>query len=201
MFVSLRPESEPVESANQQPKKRRRKEVAKAPGNNSDGQRANKNLKVGKKGAGKSALSAEKDVLPASQGPNLKSSEDLKLQNHQKLTADTKLSLDPSPSRKTLHGDTSSGLAGNSDKHKTGAILAKNPSSKLKEASENGVKIESVHKTQSLKPTRIEESEFMAQQKDKSGIRERIDLNLPDTKQIIQPVVSNFFGGVNILVM
>lgn len=179
---------EPVESANQQPKKRRRKEVAKAPGDNSDGQRANKNLRVGKKGAGKSASAADKDVLPAFQGPNLKSSEDLKLQNHQKSGADSKLSLDPSPSRKMLHGDTSSALAGNSDKHKTGVILAKSPSSKLKEASENGVKIESLHKTQSLKPTHIEESEFLTQQKDKSDIRERIDLNLPDTKQTIQPV-------------
>uniref|UniRef100_A0A803LHH8 Hpc2-related domain-containing protein n=1 Tax=Chenopodium quinoa TaxID=63459 RepID=A0A803LHH8_CHEQI len=178
---------EPVESVSQQPKKRRRKEVAKAPGDNHDGQGAIKPMKVGKKGAGKSASSADKGVLPTSQCPSLKSSEDMKFQNILKNIADSKSLFDPYASLRTSHGDTSSALAENSDKQKTG-IMGKNSSGKLREASENGDKSEFIHKSQSLKPNHVEESDLAAQPKDKIGMRERIDLNLPDNKQTIQPM-------------
>ncbi|CAO2834245.1 unnamed protein product [Amaranthus hypochondriacus] len=179
---------EPLESVSQQPKKRRRKEVAKAPGDNLDAQPANKIMKAGKKVAGKSALSADKGVLPKSQGPLLKSSEDLNFQNHQKITTDAKASLDPSASLRTSHGDTSSALIENIDKPKSGISLAKSPSGKLKETSENGNRSDSMHKNQSVKAFHFEMSESGAQQKDKSGMRERIDLNLPDNRQTIPPL-------------
>lgn len=177
-----------MESANQQPKKRRRKETAKDPGENGDGQLPNKHMKIGKKSAGKFASSADKVVLPTSQGASLKSSEDVNFQNKQKNIGDSKPSSDPSPSLRTSHGDTSSALGENNDKQKTG-VLAKNPSTKLKAASENGDKTEYMHKSQSLKPNHMEESE-VAQLKDKGGIRERIDLNLPVSKHTLQPMVS-----------
>ncbi|KNA12686.1 hypothetical protein SOVF_123830 [Spinacia oleracea] len=178
--------NEPLESANQQPKKRRRKETAKDPGENGDGQLPNKHMKIGKKSAGKFASSADKVVLPTSQGASLKSSEDVNFQNKQKNIGDSKPSSDPSPSLRTSHGDTSSALGENNDKQKTG-VLAKNPSTKLKAASENGDKTEYMHKSQSLKPNHMEESE-VAQLKDKGGIRERIDLNLPVSKHTLQPM-------------
>ncbi|KAJ8450330.1 hypothetical protein Cgig2_004787 [Carnegiea gigantea] len=176
--------SEPLVSANQQPKKRRRREMAKAPGDDDNGHRPGKHLKVGKKGAGRSMLSVEKHVVPASQGP-VKNLEEMKIQGqvnasgtlHQNVGGDGKSLLDISQPLRSSNGDASSYLADSSEKQKTGLLAAKNHSSKLKE-------------------NNPEESEVVIQQKDKSGMRERIDLNLPDNKQTVQPIVSTFFSAL-----
>lgn len=168
--------SEPLVSANQQPKKRRRREMAKAPGDDDNGHRPGKHLKVGKKGAGRSMLSVEKHIVPASQGP-VKNLEEMKIQGqvnasgtfHQNVGRDGKSLLDISQPLRSSNGDASSYLADSSEKQKTGLLAAKNHSSKLKE-------------------NNPEEFEVVIQQKDKSGMRERIDLNLPDNKQTVQHI-------------
>ncbi|KAK9748900.1 hypothetical protein RND81_02G088900 [Saponaria officinalis] len=177
---------EPSEPANQQPKKRRRNDIVKSAGND-DGQRPTKHMRAGKKGTGKS-LSADKGVLPTSEGPSVKTYEETKFLNHQKIVADGKPFLDPS--LRTPKDDGGLTLAEISDNHKSGIFPAKNLSSKLKEASSNGERIESMHKSHSLINS-FNESEIVVQQKDKNPMRERIDLNLPDTKHSMQPVVKN----------
>ncbi|KAL9245135.1 hypothetical protein vseg_018820 [Gypsophila vaccaria] len=173
---------EPSEPTNQQPKKRRRNDISKSAGND-DGQRPSKHMRANKKGTGKS-LSVDKGVLPTSEGPSVKNYEETKFLNHQKIVADGKPILDPS--LRTPHDDGSLTLAEISENHKSGIFPAKNIS-KLKEASGNGDRIESVHKSHS-QVNNFEQSEIVVHQKDKNPMRERIDLNLPDTKHSMQPV-------------
>ncbi|XP_074280191.1 ubinuclein-1-like isoform X2 [Silene latifolia] len=106
------------------------------------------------------SLAAEKRVLPTSDGSSATKSEEEKFQNHHKIAADSKPPLDPSL---RIHHD--------------------------KDASGNGDRVELTHKSHSLINS-FEESELVMQQKDKSTMRESIDLNLPDTKHLIQPVNS-----------
>ncbi|KAH9618716.1 hypothetical protein KSS87_002650 [Heliosperma pusillum] len=175
---------EPTESPNHQPNKRRRKDMAKAAGSSDDGQGPRKRLKEGKKGNGKSLL-AEKGVLPTSEGPIVKCSNETKSQNHHKIVADDKPLLDSS--LRISHDDGSLTLAQISEKQKIGIFPGKKTSSKLKESRGNGVKIESMHNSHTL-INNYGETEIVLHQKDNSVMRERIDLNLPDTKHIVQPV-------------
>ena len=117
--------------------------MAKAPGDDDNGHRPGKHLKVGKKGAGRSMLSVEKHIVPASQGP-VKNLEEMKIQGqfnasgtfHQNVGGDGKSLLDISQPLRSSNGDASSYLADSSEKQKTGLLAAKNHSSKLKEVSE-----------------------------------------------------------------
>jgi len=116
--------------------------MAKTPGDDDSGHRPGKHMKVGKKGAGRSMLSVEKNIVPASQGP-VKNIEEMKIQGqvnasatfHQHLGGDSKSLLDLSQPLRSSNGDASLYLADSSEKQKTGLLSAKNHSSKLKEAS------------------------------------------------------------------
>ncbi|XP_074272591.1 ubinuclein-2-like isoform X2 [Silene latifolia] len=175
---------EPTESANPQPNKRRRKDVAKAAGSSDDGQGPRKRMKEGNKGTGKSLLS-EKGVLHTSEGPIAKCSSESKFQNHHKIVANDKPLLDSS--LRISHDDGSLTLAQISEKQKIGSFPAKKTSSKLKESRGNGDRTESIHNSHSL-INDSGETKIVLHQKDNSVMRERIDLNLPDTKHSIQPV-------------
>ncbi|KAK7282689.1 hypothetical protein RIF29_11665 [Crotalaria pallida] len=139
--------NEPPALPNPQPKKRRRKDISKNPGENSDDQRSNKHVKVGRPASGKTASLKAKSTFNSAQ--NLvapgEHNECLKLQNKldvpgissKKKTPDTKSILAPSVSLKASKNDVPASVteAKDGDKQKIGVCQSKKISHKHKDAS------------------------------------------------------------------
>ncbi|XP_027339060.1 ubinuclein-1-like isoform X2 [Abrus precatorius] len=192
--------NEPPVLPNQQPKKRRRKDILKNPGENNDDRVSNKNVKVGKPASGKAASLQAKSMFNSSENlvaPSEHYDEDLKLQNQldasgivsKKKAADTKPILDPSVSLKASSDDVSVSVteAKDADKQKIGAFQSKNISDKYRDASGSfdgshqkyNEKIAYAHsKSQPGRPPSINDLENISRSKEKNGMRELPDLNL-----------------------
>ncbi|KAK7351093.1 hypothetical protein VNO77_10273 [Canavalia gladiata] len=204
--------NEPPVLPNQQPKKRRRKDVLKNPGENNDDHGSTKNAKVGKPASGKTTSLQAKNMVNSSE--NLVASreyyEDLKLQNQtdvsaivsKRKTADINPILDPSVSLKTSSDDfpASAMEAKDADKQKTGAFQSKNISDKYKDASGSfdasyqrcNEKSAYAHsKSQPGRPPiNINDLENISRSKEKNGMRELPDLNLAEGKSATQATKS-----------
>ncbi|PSS00123.1 Centrosomal protein [Actinidia chinensis var. chinensis] len=183
---------------NQQPKKRRRKDVAKGHGEGDDGRVPNKHLKVEKKAAGKSGpLVGKNTTVPAHvvalpSGPHM----DMKFQNQKNSSvvgaknksAETKTSVDPTPS-KVSNGDASLSLVVEKDidKQKTGIAPSMYQGNKLKNGGEvSDASVQRSHdksshaqsKSQSGKlSNNFDEFNQAVHWREKDGSRERPDLN------------------------
>ncbi|KAK3009971.1 hypothetical protein RJ639_012826 [Escallonia herrerae] len=190
-------------SLSQQPRKRRRKDLEKGHVGSDDGHVPNKHVKVGKKAAGRPVASGKNS---ATQSPIMAlpavNSADVKYQNQinaseistDKRSADTKLLLDPSPSR-AANGDAI--LEEKTiDKQKVGFAPPKNHGNELKDgsvssdASNPKLNDKSSHaqcKPQSggLLPS-VEVLAQSAQRREKNGIRERSDCNVSEAKNSMQ---------------
>ncbi|KAK7275608.1 hypothetical protein RIF29_16727 [Crotalaria pallida] len=199
---------EPPVLPNQQPKKRRRKDKSKDPGENNDGHGSNKPVKLGKTAARKTASLPVKGKFGSSQnlvvsGENY---EDLKLHNQldvsgiisKKKTSDARPILDPSVSLKESKDNVSSSVAEakDADKQKIAVPESKNSSDKYKDASglldASHQKYHDKSACAHSKPhpgrpsNNIDGSGNTGRSKDKSGIREIPDLNLSEVKFAMQ---------------
>ncbi|CAJ1974276.1 unnamed protein product [Sphenostylis stenocarpa] len=202
--------NEPAAPPNQQPKKRRRKDILKNAGENNDGHGSNKNVKVGRPASGKTASLQAKNMLNLSDklGAPDEHYEDLKLLNQsdvsgiisKKKTADTKPTLDPSISLKTSSDDVPGVTdAKDADKQKIGAFQSKNISDKCKDgtgsfdASHQKYNEKSAYahsKSQPGRtPTSMDDVEII-RTKEKSAMCELPDLNLSEGKSATQAIKS-----------
>ncbi|KAJ7006569.1 hypothetical protein NC653_005813 [Populus alba x Populus x berolinensis] len=192
--------NEPPVVPNEKPKKRRRKDLLKAPNDSDDGHMSNKLVKLGKSAVEKMAPPPGKNSLNLSQNLTMISEqyESVKFQNQsnspgissKKKPAETKMKLDPSLSVKVLNGDAYASLEETTDneKPKTGCILPKNLTSKPKDASgfsessnqkyhEKSAYVQP--KSQSAKTLNHgDDLEPSVRLKEKNGVRELPDLNL-----------------------
>ncbi|XP_073063500.1 ubinuclein-1-like isoform X3 [Primulina eburnea] len=169
---------EPSISATQQPKKRRRKDLDKGQGGLDDGHNPSKHVKLGDKG--RKASSIEKKIVSQSNRvavPNAQGS---------------KNTLDPSG---MSNGDPM-GPDKDADQQRTGVLPLKSYNNKQKEGSElqdtairrSIDKSSCENKSQSGKPlTDADESDQSMQQKEKAALAERFDLNVPASKDSLQP--------------
>ncbi|WCJ44428.1 wound-responsive family protein [Euphorbia peplus] len=200
--------TEPTAPPNQQVKKRRRKDINKAPGENDDGHTSTKQVKMSKTEAGKAVLPLGKNTSNPSQSLAVTSEhhDDAKSQNlpnapgvsSKRKSAEIKMNLDPSASIKVSNGDASVSLADANDmeKLKTGGLQSKNVVNKPKDASgsvdasHHKYLDKSVHpqlKVQSSKAISIvEEVEQYVRPKEKNGVLELPDLNMPDSRVSMQ---------------
>ncbi|CAL0317945.1 unnamed protein product [Lupinus luteus] len=161
--------NEPPVLPNQEPKKRRRKDISKNLSENKDGSGSNKHVKVGKTAAGKTAKSGE-------------NYEELKLRSQLDPAVCLKASKDNLPSTTTEARDV--------DKKKIGVPESKNTVHKYKDAS--GL-LDASHQTYhensgcAHQPGRLtsnlDGSENTSRSKEKSGIREISDLNLSEKSE------------------
>ncbi|XP_022141688.1 uncharacterized protein LOC111011989 isoform X3 [Momordica charantia] len=199
---------EPSGQPNQQLKKRRRKDLEKGHSENHDGRSSNKHTKVGKIATGKTALMVAKSFSNLSQNMAIthEHREDEKLQNQlnmpghgsKKKIGDTKMTLDPSTSIKVYNGDTSTSVAEakDLDPSKPGIVPSKNLASKSKESCgpsdslQQNLLEKSAHAPFKPQPGRplnsVEEVDSSTQLKEKHGIRELPDINLPEGKYSMQ---------------
>ncbi|XP_057490500.1 LOW QUALITY PROTEIN: ubinuclein-1-like [Actinidia eriantha] len=199
--------NEPTSLANQQPKKRRRKDGAKDHGEGDDGHVPNKHLKVGKKASGKSDLLVGKSTTVPSHVVALPSVHhiDMKFQNQMNSSvvgatnksAETKTSVDPPPS-KVSNGDASLSLAVEKDvdKQKTGIVPSMCQGNKLKDGGEvSDVSVQRSHDKSSYVQSKsqagklsnnFDELDQAVQWREKDGIRERPDLNVTEGKYSTQ---------------
>uniref|UniRef100_A0A2K2BF93 Hpc2-related domain-containing protein n=1 Tax=Populus trichocarpa TaxID=3694 RepID=A0A2K2BF93_POPTR len=192
--------NEPPVVPNEKPKKRRRKDLLKAPNDSDDGHMSNKLAKLGKSAAEKMAPPPGKNSLNLSQNLTMISEqyENVKFQNQsnspgissKKKPAETKMKLDPSLSVKVLNGDAYASLEETTDneKPKTGCLLPKNLTSKPKDASgfsessnqkyhEKSAYVQP--KSQSAKTVdHCDDLEPSVRLIEKNGVRELPDLNL-----------------------
>ncbi|KAJ7965503.1 Wound-responsive family protein, putative isoform 1 [Quillaja saponaria] len=195
--------NDPPALPNQQPKKRRRKDLAKNPGEIDDGRGSNKHVKVGKTVAGKTAPLSVEHSLSSSQALVLTNehTEDLKFRNQldasgissKKKIANAKLVLDPS-SLKASNGDASLSVLEkkNVDKLKMGVFQSKNTNDKNRDASGSlDVYHHKYHdKSAYVHPklhlgrasSNVDGLETPSRSKEKNGIRELPDLNYPEGK-------------------
>ncbi|XP_057974999.1 ubinuclein-1-like isoform X2 [Malania oleifera] len=205
--------NEPTLLPNQQPKKRRRKDLMKAHGEGDDAHIPNKHVKLTKKAAGRSADSAPSAGKHSSTPQNValvcEKCEDVKPQNQlnasvacvKKKPADTRTSEDPPPSSKAPNGDASTSMADSKDneKQKTGIFLQpKNLGNKLKDSSgfsedsHQKYQDRSAHAQAKYQSGRqlscSNEQELAVRAKEKNGIRELPDLNIPEVKYPVQTV-------------
>ncbi|TYJ95740.1 ubinuclein-1-like isoform X2 [Cucumis melo var. makuwa] len=196
---------EPSGQPNQQLKKRRRKDLEKGHPENHDGRSSNKHTKVGKTTTGKSALMVAKSFSNLSQNMAITHEhlEDGKLQNplipghsSKKKSGDTKMILDPSPSSKVYNGDISTSVAEakDADSSKPGVFPPKNPGTKSKESCgpsdslQQNILEKVAHAPSKPQPGRpcTDEIDSSIQMKEKHGIRELPDINLPAAKYSMQ---------------
>ncbi|XP_050238656.1 ubinuclein-1 isoform X2 [Mercurialis annua] len=193
---------------NQQAKKRRKKDLNKAPAESDDGRISNKHVKVGKLGAGKTEQLPGKDSLSPLQLLAVTSEhyEDVKPQNlshasgisSKKKSAETKMILDPSSSVKVSNGDASISLADTTDveKPKTGGLQAKNLTNKSKDASGSlDASLQKYHDKSTYSQSKLQSAKSIAnnvehesslRSKEKNGVHELPDLNIPDGKISMQ---------------
>ena len=200
--------NEPPVLPNQQPKKRRRKDILKNAGENNDGHGSNKNVKVGRPASAKTASLQAKNMLNLSEnlvapGDHI---EDLKLPNQsdvsgiisKKKTADTKPILNPSVSLKTSSDDAPAVTdAKDVDKQKIGAFQSKNISDKYIDgsgsfdASHHKYNEKSAYAHSKSQPGRPSSNiDDINWTKEKNGMRELPDLNLSEGKSATQATVS-----------
>ncbi|KAB5568560.1 hypothetical protein DKX38_002353 [Salix brachista] len=205
--------NEPPVEPNEKPKKRRRKDLLKAPNDSDDGHMSNKLAKLEKSAAEKMASPPGKNSLNLSQNLTMTSEqyENVKFQNQSnssgssiKKSAETKMKLAPSLSVKVLDGDASASLEETKDieKPKTGCLTPKNLTSKPKDASgfsdssnqkylEKSAYVQP--KSQSAKTVNHgDDLEPSVRSKEKNGVHELPDLNLniSDTKIYTQAAVT-----------
>ncbi|KAL5192748.1 Ubinuclein-1 [Glycine soja] len=200
--------NEPPVLPNQQPKKRRRKDILKNAGENNDGHGSNKNVKVGRPASAKTASLQAKNMLNLSEnlvapGDHI---EDLKLPNQsdvsgiisKKKTADTKPILNPSVSLKTS-SDVAPAVtdAKDVDKQKIGAFQSKNISDKYIDgsgsfdASHHKYNEKSAYAHSKSQPGRPSSNiDDINWTKEKNGMRELPDLNLSEGKSATQATKS-----------
>ncbi|XP_019438591.1 PREDICTED: ubinuclein-1-like isoform X3 [Lupinus angustifolius] len=202
--------NEPPVLPNQQPKKRRRKDILKNPDENNDDQGSNKHVKGSRRASGKTASLKGKNTSYSSQ--NLVAPgeyyKDLKVQNKsdvpgngissKKKTADTKSTLDLSVSLKALKDDVLGSVkeAKDGDKQKTGIIQSKKISDKYKDASgflgasHQKYHEQGAHAHPNSQPGRsssnINDSKNTIHSKEKKVMRELPDLNLSEEKSTMQ---------------
>ncbi|KAG5250828.1 ubinuclein [Salix suchowensis] len=187
--------NEPPVVPNEKPKKRRRKDLLKAPNDSDDGHMSNKLMASP---PGKNSLNLSQNLTMTSE-----QYENVKFQNQSnssgsstKKSAETKMKLAPSLSVKVLDGDASASLEETKDieKPKTGCLTPKNLTSKPKDASgfsdssnqkylEKSAYVQP--KSQSAKTVNHgDDLEPSVRSKEKNGVHELPDLNLniSDTK-------------------
>ncbi|XP_048331527.2 ubinuclein-1 isoform X2 [Ziziphus jujuba] len=195
---------EPAALPNQQPKKRRRKDLAKGNGENDDGHLPNnKHAKLSKMAAAKVTSNLTKSSSTPSQPVAVAGEhfEDVKLQNQfnasdgsKKKSSDSKTMLDPT-FLKVSNGDASVPLPEGKDfdKQKTGVLLSKDSSSKLKDVGADGSHLKyheksaySQSRPQSGRPLgNVDELDSSVRAREKNGIREPLDLNTFEGKYSI----------------
>ncbi|KAG2663303.1 hypothetical protein I3760_16G022500 [Carya illinoinensis] len=140
--------NEPNALPNQQPKKRRRKDLEKGHGGNDEFHASSKHVKKDRMAAAKiTTMLMKKDSSSPSQNLAVTSEnlQEFKIQNSlvapgissKKKPADTKMIFDPAASLKVSNGDASVSLAEvrDIDKQKTGVIQSKSLGDKLKDSS------------------------------------------------------------------
>ncbi|KAF3974025.1 hypothetical protein CMV_002602 [Castanea mollissima] len=196
--------NEPAVLPNQQPKKRRRRDLEKGHVEHDDHHAPSKHVKKGKTAATKIAAMFMKDSTSPSQNLAVTSEQfqDVKFQNQlsapgipsKKKSVDTKTAFDPSPSLKASNGDASVSLAEvrDIDKQKTGAVHSKNLGDKLKDASgpfdtshQKYMDKSAYAQSKSLsgKPlNNVDQLESSIRPKEKNGIRELSDNNFSEDK-------------------
>ncbi|KAF1865642.1 hypothetical protein Lal_00005019 [Lupinus albus] len=205
--------NEPPVLPNQQPKKRRRKDIPKNPDENTDDQGSNKHVKGSRRASGKTASLKGKNTSNSSQ--NLIAPDeyykDLKVQNKsdvpgngissKKKTADTKSTLDPSVSLQASKDDVLSSVkeAKDADKPKTGVIQSKKISDKYKDASgflgasHQKYHEQGAHAHSNSQPGRSSsDSKITSHSKEKKVMRELPDLNLSEEKSTMQITKSEY---------
>lgn len=198
---------------NQQPKKRRRKDLAKGGGENDDGHLPSKHTKLAKSVAAKITSVYPKILSSANQlvavsGVN---NEDPKSQNQLNASASgskkksydaSKSNIDPSV-RKLSNGDTSVALAEANDfvdKQKSGVVLSKDPTSKLRD---EAVSLDSLHQKYRDKNAHAQsrsqssrsvgggdDFESSIKSKEKNGVREQPNFNTFEGKYSAPMTVS-----------
>ncbi|OAY58330.1 ubinuclein-1 isoform X2 [Manihot esculenta] len=200
--------NEPTVLPNQQAKKRRRKELTKASGESDDGSVSNKHVKLVKSAAGKIASPLGKNSSNFSQSLVVTSEhcEDVRSQNlshapgisSKKKSAETKMNTDPSSLIQISNGDTSVSPAEAKDieNPKTGGLLAKNMTNKSKDVGgsldvshqkyhdKSAYPQSKFHAAKSV--TSVDELEPSVRSKERNGVRELPDLNMPDAKMSMQ---------------
>nr|BAJ53189.1 JMS09K11.7 [Jatropha curcas] len=197
--------NEPTVIPNQQAKKRRRKDLTKAPGEGDD-RISNKHVKLGKSAAGKTAVLVGKNSSNPSQSLVVTNEryEEVKTPNvlyasgisAKKKSAETKINLDPSSSVKVSNGDVSVSLAEAKDveKPKTGGFQGKNVTKSKDTSGSLDVSHQKYHdksaypqsKLQAKSITSGNEIEPSVRSREKNGVRELPDLNMPDGKTSMQ---------------
>ncbi|KAF1893891.1 hypothetical protein Lal_00002434 [Lupinus albus] len=206
--------NEPPVLPNQQPKKRRRKDISKNPGENNDDQGSNKHVKVSRPASGKTTSLKGKSTSNSSQnlvapGEHCK---DLKVQNKldvpgistKRKTADTKSTLDPSVSLKASKDDVPASVteAKDADKQKTRVIHSKKISDKYKDASgllgashqkyhEKGAHAHSKSQP-GISSSNIDDLKISSHSKEKKVMRELPDLNLSEGNSTMQVTKSDY---------
>lgn len=206
--------NKPTVLPNQQPKKRRRKDLEKGHGGNDDNHASTKHLKKDKLAAGRIAATLVKDSSSPSQNLDVtrENLPDVKFQNQpgapgsssKKKSADTKTIFDPSPSLKVSNGDASVSLeVRDIDMQKTGAIQSKNLGDKLKdvggsfEVSQHKHLDKSAYAQSKSLPGRplnsVDQLELSIRPKEKNSVRELSENNFSVDKSAMQMTVSYLF--------
>ncbi|XP_054788282.1 ubinuclein-1-like isoform X3 [Prosopis cineraria] len=206
--------SEPSVSANQHPKKRRKKDVLKNTAESYEGQGSNKHVKLGKAATGKPASLPMENTSNSSQNlvvPN-ENYKESKFQNRldvlgissKKRTVDTKPVLDSSVSSKVSYDDgpISVSEAKNVDKQNAGVLQLKNTSNKHNDASTSSdasqrkyhEKSSGAHsKSQTGKPSsNTDDLEGNGRSKEKNRTCELPDLNFSEGKPAMQKAKSHY---------
>ncbi|XP_059453870.1 ubinuclein-1-like isoform X2 [Corylus avellana] len=199
--------NKPTVLPNQQPKKRRRKDLEKGHGRNDDCHASTKHVKKDKMAAGRIAATLVKDSSSPSQNLDVtrENLQDVKFQNQlsapgnssKKKSADAKTIFDPSPSLKVSNGDASVSLeVRDIDMQKTGAIQSKNLGDKLKdvggsfEISQQKHLDKSAYAQSKSLPGRplnsVDQLELSIRPKEKNSIRELSENNFSVDKSAMQ---------------
>lgn len=199
--------NKPTVLPNQQPKKRRRKDLEKGHGGNDDNHASTKHLKKDKLAAGRIAATLVKDSSSPSQNLDVtrENLPDVKFQNQpgapgsssKKKSADTKTIFDPSPSLKVSNGDASVSLeVRDIDMQKTGAIQSKNLGDKVKdvggsfEVSQHKHLDKSAYAQSKSLPGRplnsVDQLELSIRPKEKNSVRELSENNFSADKSAMQ---------------
>lgn len=202
--------NEPPIIPNQQPKKRRRKDLTKAHDETDDARTSNKQLKVAKMEVDKTApVLGKVSTNPAQNLAMVSEYGDVKVQNQlnvsgissKKKSTDVKMMLDPSSSSKVSNGNTSLSVADarNTEKLKTGVSQPKNVlSNKSKDANTSSDAVHQKYVDKSAYPqpnlqtgrqsNHVDEWEASVRQKEKSGARELPDVNASEGRYPMQTI-------------
>ncbi|KAK4276705.1 hypothetical protein QN277_014824 [Acacia crassicarpa] len=196
--------NEPLVLPNQQPKKRRRKDILKNPGESYDGHESNKHGRVGKTAAGKAAPLLKKTLNSSQNLPvSIEHYDDFKFPNQlvscsKKNIADTKPASDPAVSLNASNDDTPPIVieAKEIDKQNIGNLQSRNANDKYKDSSGSFDACQKKYherssyehsKSQPGRPTSsIDGMENRVQSKEKNGICELPDLNLTEGRTTMQ---------------